>query len=172
MTSEQQRRSGEIFLVDDDSAVRDALSVTFTLEGFQAHGFADGASFLEVAREKVPDAILLDVKLPGASGIDILHDLDAQNYPAPIFVISGQGDIPMAVEAIKNGAIDFIEKPFDADTVVRRVREAIKAQKRRPSIHKSDILSRSFPGHEQLTRRERDVLAEIASGGFEQGSGK
>jgi FixJ family two-component response regulator len=171
MTSEQQRVCGEIFLVDDDPAVRDALSVTFMLEGFQARGFADGTSFLKVAREKVPDAILLDVKMPGASGIDILHDLDAQNYPAPIFIISGQGDIPMAVEAIKNGAFDFLEKPFDADTVVRRVREAIKAQRRRPSTHKSDILSRSFPGRERLTRREREVLAEIASGASNKEAG-
>ena len=167
----QQRMKGEIFLVDDDPAVRDALSVTFMLEGFRARGFADGVSFLRAARESVPDAILLDVKMPGPSGIDLLHDLGAQNYPAPIFIISGQGDIPMAVEAIKNGAIDFLEKPFDAETVVRHVREAIKVQERRASCHKPDFLSRPFAGHERLTRREREVLAEIASGASNREAG-
>ena len=168
---EQQRMKGEIFLVDDDPAIRDALSVTFMLEGFRARGFADGVSFLTAARESVPDAILLDVKMPGTSGIDLLHDLDAKNYPAPIFIISGQGDIPMAVEAIKNGAIDFLEKPFDAETVVRNVREAIKTLERRASNHKPDFLSQSFAGHERLTRREREVLAEITSGASNKEAG-
>ena len=168
---EQQRMKGEIFLVDDDSAIRDALSITFMLEGFRPRGFADGASFLTAARECVPDAILLDVKMPGTSGIDLLHDLDAKNYPAPIFIISGQGDIPMAVEAIKNGAIDFLEKPFDAETVVRNVREAIKTLERRASNYKSDFLSQSFAGQERLTRREREVLAEITSGASNKEAG-
>ncbi len=75
--SERQRVKGEIFLADDDPALRDALSVTFMLEGFHARSFADGASFLAVARESIPDAILLDVKMPGPSGIDILHELHA-----------------------------------------------------------------------------------------------
>lgn len=171
MATGRQRLNGEVFLVDDDSAVRDALSVTFRLEGFQARGFADGASFLEVARVNVPAAILLDVKMPGTSGIDILKELDAQNYPAPIFMISGHGDIPMAVEAIRKGAIDFLEKPFDARTVVARVREAIKVQEQRASNSEPGPLDLSCYGHEQLTRREREVLAEIADGASNKEAG-
>lgn len=170
MTTEQQR-NGEVFLVDDDTAVRDALSVTFRLEGFRARGFADGTSFLEIARVNVPAAILLDVKMPGSSGIDILKELDAQNYPAPIFIISGHGDIPMVVEAIRKGAIDFLEKPFDARIVVERVREAIKVQEQRASNGGPGLLDRSFYGHDRLTRREREVLAEIAAGASNKEAG-
>jgi FixJ family two-component response regulator len=166
----QRRMSGEVFLVDDDPAVRDALSVTFRIEGFQARSFADGTAFLEAARQEVPDAILLDVRMPGTSGIDVLEEIEAQSYPAPIFIISGHGDIPMAVEAIKKGAIDFLEKPFDADTIVQRVREAIRAQGRR-ALADTGFLPRAFPGHERLTRREREVLAEIASGASNKEAG-
>jgi FixJ family two-component response regulator len=90
-------------------------------------GFADGNSFLATARARPPACIILDVELPGRSGLDILKELNAQNCGAPIFIISDQGDVAMAVDAIKNGAFDFIEKPFDADAVVARVRNAIDA---------------------------------------------
>ena len=100
-------------------------------EGYQVTGFGEGASFLAAAQARTPTCIILDVQMPGQSGLDILKELNAQHYPAPIFIISGSGDIPMAVEAIKNGALDFIEKPFDAATVVTRVREAIEAWSRR-----------------------------------------
>src|SRR6266511_1070508 len=122
---------GDIYVVDDDQGVRDALSVVLTLEGYHVTGFADGGGFLAAARTATPACIILDVHMPGRSGLDILRELNAQHYPAPIFIISGQGDIPMAVDAIKHGALDFIEKPFDAVTVIARVREAIEAQSRR-----------------------------------------
>jgi len=115
----------DLFIVDDDPSVRDALSVVFTVEGYHVTRFADGESFLAAARTETPSCVLLDVHMPGRSGIDVLRQLDAQRYGAPIFVISAQGDIPLAVEAIKHGAFDFIEKPFDAETVVTRVRTAI-----------------------------------------------
>src|SRR6266852_3812557 len=178
MKSERKRgetmtSSGEIFIVDDDPAVRDALSVVFSLEGYHVSGYADGNSFLNAARARPPACIILDVHMPGRSGLDILKELNAQNYGAPIFIISGQGDIPMAVEAIKNGALDFIEKPFDADTVVTRVREAIEAwSRRRDAGGASDIISMQFPGRDSLTPREREVLAEIAAGASNKVAGR
>src|SRR5262245_55783829 len=129
--SEPLQSSNQIYVVDDDPAVRDALSVVLSLEGYQVTGFGDGGAFLSAARATTPACIILDVHMPGRSGLDILKELNAEQYPAPIFIISGQGDIPMAVEAIKHGALDFIEKPFDANTVVTRVREAIEAWERR-----------------------------------------
>ena len=103
--------------------------------------------------------------MPGPSGLDILKQLDAANYPAPIFIFSGRGDIPVAVEAIKNGACDFIEKHTDVRSLVERVGKTIDAWARRQ--HKDDtseIRWRRFPGRIRLTRREIDVLAQITEG--------
>jgi two-component system response regulator FixJ len=155
--------SGEVFIVDDDPMVRDMLSEMFAQAGYRAVSFVDGASFLAAARERIPACVILNIYMPGRSGLEILKDLDARNYPAPIFVASGRGDIPTAVEAIKNGAFDFIEK-LDADTLVARVGEAIKARsQRRQDNESSEILTPAFPGSDLLTRREREVLALIAA---------
>jgi FixJ family two-component response regulator len=157
--------SGAIFIVDDDHLVLNALSVVLSREGYQVTGFGEGASFLAAAKAQTPACIILDVQMPGQSGLDILKELNAQNYPAPIFIISGVGDIPMAVEAIKSGALDFIEKPFDAATVVTRVREAIEAWARRAQRGASaDVPAKTFAGQDLLTARERDVLNQIAAG--------
>jgi FixJ family two-component response regulator len=171
--TEATTATNEVFIVDDDPAVRDALSVVLSLEGYQVTGYAEGASFLNNAKARTPACIILDVHMPGRSGLDILKELNAQHYPAPIFIISGQGDIPMAVEAIKHGALDFIEKPFDAETVVTRVREAIEAWARRATDGKSDdFLTKQFQGHELLTPREREVLGQIASGASNKEAGR
>jgi FixJ family two-component response regulator len=163
---------GEIFIVDDDAAVRDALSVVFTLEGYRATSFSDGNAFLRMAQSTTPACILLDVHMPGMSGLDVLKKLNAQHYAAPIFIISGQADIPMAVDAIKHGALDFIEKPFDAHTVVVRVREAIEAWVRRVENGHGDVLPYEFPGCDSLTPREREVLGQTAGGASNKEAGR
>jgi len=149
--------------------VLNALTVFLSREGYQVAGFSDGASFLEAARSRTPICIILDVQMPGQSGIDLLKALKAEDYPAPIFIVSGSGDIPTAVEAIKSGAFDFIEKPVKASTVVTRVREAVEAWSRRKG---NGDLPHAFPGHEQLTARERDVLAQIAAGSSNKQAGR
>jgi FixJ family two-component response regulator len=171
--SDANRSDQEIFIVDDDPAVRDALSVVLTLENYRVTSFADGVTFLAAARTRTPACIILDVHMPGRSGLDILKDLNAEHYPAPILIISGQGDIPMAVDAVKNGALDFIEKPFDAHTVVTRVGEAIDAtDRRRRNAGSPDGLAASFPGRDLLTPREREVLGQIASGASNKEAGR
>jgi FixJ family two-component response regulator len=157
-----------IHIVDDDAAVRDALSVVFTLEGYSVCVFSNAGDFLSTARTAVPDCVLLDVHMPGKSGLDVLKELEAGQFPAPVFIISGQGDIPMAVRAIKDGAFDFIEKPFNADTVVRRVEEAVAAERRRPQSVDAEI--GSLPGN--LTARERDVLRQITDGAANKEAGR
>ena len=102
--------SSEIFIADDEECVRDSLSSLFTLAGYQVTTFEEGTSLVLTARVRIPVCILLDICMPGPSGLDILKQLDAANYPAPIFILSGRGDIPSAVQAIKNGAYDFMEK--------------------------------------------------------------
>jgi FixJ family two-component response regulator len=169
MTEKPDSR-GEIFVVDDDPAVRETLSVVLSSGGYQVICFADGAALLAVARSRTPSCILLDVNIPGKSGLDILKELRGEDYPAPIFMISGQGDIAMAVSAIKNGALDFIEKPFRGSEIVSRLNEAIGAYARRYSA--SRIASLHFPGREPLTRRERDVLEQFASGASNKEAGR
>jgi two-component system, LuxR family, response regulator FixJ len=171
--AESSQANGEIFIVDDDPAVLNALSVVLSSQGYQVSGFGEGASFLAQAKSHTPACIILDVSMPGRSGLDILKELNAQDYPAPIFIISGVGDIPMAVDAIKNGAFDFIQKPFDANTVLTRVREAIEASARRNQRSgQPDILSKPFPGNELLTPREKDVLSQIAAGASNKLAGR
>ena len=165
--------SGEVFVVDDDPLVLNALTIVLSREGYQVTGFAEGASFLAAAKSRTPTCVILDVHMPGQSGLDILKELNAQQYPAPIFIISGIGDIPMAVEAIKNGALDFIQKPFDATTVVTCVREAVEAWSRRAKqAGAGDALPPVFAGQELLTSRERDVLGQIASGSSNKQAGR
>jgi len=157
--------SGEVFIVDDDPAVRETLSLLFSNAGYSVVRFAEGVAFLRAAKERNPACIILDVHMPGKTGIDILKELNAQDYPAPIFIMSGQGDIAMAVDAIKNGALDFIEKPFRGSDVVTRVREAIEASARQKSaVAANGKKAFNFPGREPLTSREQDVLDCIVKG--------
>lgn len=151
-----------LFVVDDDAAVRDALSTIFEMEQYRVQAFPDGMQFLAAMRTAMPDAVLLDVHMPGRSGMDILRELHGAHSALPVFIISGQGDIPMAVEAIKNGALDFIEKPFDADTIVEHVRGALEARAERDRHHGADALH--FAGADALTPREREVLGRIVQG--------
>jgi two-component system, LuxR family, response regulator FixJ len=157
--------SHEIFIVDDDVGICDTLSEFFVLEGYRVRTFRDGASFLGAAHTLSPACVLLDLYMPGKSGLELLDELDARNYPAPIFIMSGRGDIPTAVEAIKAGAHDFIEKCLDIASMVARVRAAINGWtlQQQQERNGSEALSPSFPGCDRLTPRERDVLKQIAA---------
>jgi two-component system response regulator FixJ len=171
--SEQIGGGTELFVVDDDDTTRDTLSVVFSHEGYQVISFTEGSSFLAVARSRTPSCVLLDVNMPGRSGINILKELNAHHYNAPIFIISAQNDIPLAVEAIKNGAFDFIEKPFAPDDVIARVHAAIAGWRSLATNgNGGEVHSPRFPGHDQLTPREREVLAQIASGASNKEAGR
>jgi two-component system response regulator FixJ len=170
MAQEQQLHGTEIFVVDDDETMRDTLSAVFAPEGCRVTCFAEGQSFLVAARARIPACILLDVNMPGRSGLDMLRELDAPHYPAPILIVSGQSDVPTAVNAIKGGALDFIEKPIDAAAVVARVREAIMAWPRRP-VNGNGPLS-EVQGADQLTPRERQVLDRVIAGASNKEAGR
>ncbi|MEP3233859.1 MAG: response regulator [Hyphomicrobiales bacterium] len=156
----------KIYIVDDDISVRDALRTIFDLEGYQPILFDRGDQLLDGLRVHGDHPILLDVHMPGSSGLDILSAIEATKYEAPIFIISGQGDIPMAVEAIKAGAHDFIEKPFDSDKIIERVNDGIAK-----FAAKDRAGAPSFPGADLLTTRESEVLKLIAAGASNKEAG-
>ena len=162
----------DVAVVDDDPAVRDSLATIFELEGFQVRTYGSGDEFLATGRRTKPDCLLLDVHMPMRSGLDVLEAIGGASYPSPVIMISGQADIPMAVAAIKAGAHDFIEKPFDADAVTSMVKEAVRVHRDRNSSAARPPSSRRFPGAESLTAREIEVLDQIAQGASNKEAGR
>ncbi|MBA2398545.1 MAG: response regulator transcription factor [Bradyrhizobium sp.] len=155
---------GEIFILDNDAAMRETLARTLEQRGYDVISFADGASLLAHAKAHMPLCIFLEVGTTDRSGIDLLKRLRAENCPAPVFVTSATGAISMAVDAVRNGAFDFIVKPFCEREIARRVEAAIDEYSR-PAVsgHAADA-SLFIPGGQPLTSREREVLARIAVG--------
>jgi FixJ family two-component response regulator len=170
MTEKSAR--GEIFVVDDDPDIRRTLSVVLSDADYDVICFADGAALLAIARTRCPVCIFLDVHIPGQSGLDILKELHAEAYSAPIFMMSGKGDIAMAVEAIKNGALDFIEKPFRASDIVATIEHSVSAFTARQKDQTSRTAPLHFPGREPLTARERDVLDLFSIGATNKDAGR
>jgi FixJ family two-component response regulator len=156
---------GVIFVMDEDVAMRETLSIALQEEGYDVVCFADGAALLALARERTPACMLIEVRNPDQAGLELLKKLRAEDYPAPIFIISGHGDIPMAVAAIRHGALDFIEKPFRSSDVVARLKAAMGELSRwQRAETRSKFPALQFPGCEPLTRRERQVLERLAAG--------
>jgi FixJ family two-component response regulator len=171
--SSENTFAGEIFVVDDDAAIRDLLALLLSGQGYKVVGFADGDSLMAAIRTQSPACILLDVHIPGKSGLDILKELNGRNHPAPVIIISGKGDITMAVDAIKSGALDFIEKPFGGSDVIARVKEAVAADLQRKANGRVDDKSQFyFPGREPLTAREQDVLGQLVDGATNKEAGQ
>jgi two-component system, LuxR family, response regulator FixJ len=161
------RPSSDIFVIDDDLAIRDSLATALKIEGYGVETFEDGASFMRAAQARKPGAILLDVHMPGRSGLDILKDMKKDENAVPVIVITGHGDVPMAVEAIKAGAFDFIEKPFSFDALLVQLRAALDHGK---TDAEPVDLNHAFG--DTLTAREREVLREIASGASSKEAGR
>ena len=154
---------GEIFVVDDDTATRETLSRALKATGYDVICFADGAALLAVVRSRAPVCIFLDVQIPERAGLDVLKKLREENCPALVFVTSANGDIATAVEAVRGGAADFIEKPVNGNDIVERMEAAIEELAPSDDERLPDIVTH-LPGCEPFTRREREVLARIAVG--------
>jgi FixJ family two-component response regulator len=136
-----------------------------THAGFNVTSFGDGSTFLGISRDRTPACLLLDLCMPGLSGMDVLKQLSTRGYQAPILIMSGMCTIALAVEAVRAGAFDIIQKPFDADRTVTRVSETIAA---------SAFAHGLTPprGKAALTPREREVLTHIADGSSNKETGR
>ena len=159
-----------VFIVDDDPAVRDALTLLLRIDGFSTRSFEDGPAFIEAIGVATPVCVILDLHLPGCSGLAVLKQLAERQFAPPVIVMSGQSDIATAVAAIKSGALDFLEKPFSASAMADRVRDAV-AQYRQSVAGHTDGLA-DFPGRQLLTGREREVLAQISHGASNKEAGR
>ena len=150
-----------VYVVEDDDAMRDALSMLLTGAGLKVRGFGSPLDFLADYRAQGPDCLVLDVRMPHMSGLEVQKRLIARGAQIPVIFISGHGDIPMAVDAVHRGALDFLVKPFDDDALLRRVSEAFgSVPGRRRRVSKGARLR----GMAALSPREREVLAGILDG--------
>jgi len=151
-----------VLIVDDDPSMRRALTNLFQSVGLKVEAFSSAAEIMEAKPPAVPSCLVLDIRLPGSSGLDLQADLAKANIHTPIIFITGHGDIPMTVRAMKSGAVDFLTKPVRDQDMLDAVQAAIERDRRRRDAEKSISGVRSrFEG---LTARERDVLALVASG--------
>jgi len=151
-----------VFIVDDDAAVRDSLSFLLKSAGIQSRSFSSGDEFLERFDVSWDGCILLDIRMPGTSGMEVQHKLIEKGCRMPIIFITGHGDIPMAVEAMHLGAFDFVQKPFHDQELLDRIELALDARKEQQSEEaaKQGIEAR----YESLTPREKEVMTAVSQG--------
>ncbi len=154
--------SPQVFLVDDDDAYRRSLRFLLESSGFSVCDFASAEAFLQQYREDLPGCLVLDLRMPGLSGIELQDQLRHSGMELPIIFITGHGDVPVSVQAMKGGAIDFLEKPFDDAQLVERIREAfaLDAERRTERKERERIAERL----QRLTRREREVFDLLVRG--------
>lgn len=152
---------GTVFIVDDDDDFRDSMQWLLEAEGLRVTSFASASAFLETY-DGQPGCMLLDVRMPDINGLALQQILLDKGFSLPIIVISGHGDIPMAVTAIKNGAMDFIEKPFDDAVLLHRVNLGLKqaCEQQRQNRLRNETRGR----YESLSRREKEVMALVVAG--------
>jgi FixJ family two-component response regulator len=161
-----------VFVVDDDISVREALEALISLEGWQPETFASAAAFLARPRVAVPSCLVLDVSLPDLNGLDLQKRLAGRN-DMPIIFITGYGDVPMTVQAMKAGAVEFLTKPFSDEILLTAIRHAI--ERSRAALGQEEATKALRERYASLSRREQEVMALVVAGrlnkqvGFELG---
>ena len=149
-----------VYIVDDDNAVRSALALLFRTAQLDAEAFASAHSFLEGADLTRRCCVLLDIRMPGMTGTALHETLLGRNIRVPVIFITGHGDIPMAVDAMKKGAFDFIEKPFDDEQLLSQVRAALESFE----AQEADRAEAGAAVDELLSLRQREVLRRVLDG--------
>ncbi|MEF2073609.1 response regulator FixJ [Consotaella aegiceratis] len=151
-----------VYVIDDDQGVRHSLSFLLETSDFNVRAFDSAVSFLSELSEIGPGCVITDIRMPGMTGLELLQHLKDSQPGIPVIVITGHGDVPLAVEAMKGGALDFLEKPFDEDQLLRAVRSALEQS---DAERQRDEERREVEGRMQsLTSREWQVLKGLVAG--------
>jgi two-component system response regulator FixJ len=156
------KRKPVVYVVDDDDGMRRALTVLMTTVGYQPMAFARPTEFLAKYDPNQPGVLVLDVRMPEMSGLEVQQQLNRNGSMLPVILVTGHGDVPMAVQAMKDGAFDFLQKPFRDQELLDRINAALKqdAQNRASVDRLADLRQRA----ESLTPREREVMAHVVDG--------
>ena len=154
-------RDSVVHVIDDDDAARDALAFLLSVEDFVVRDYASAETFLDALPAAQAGCVITDVRMPEINGLDLLHRLKTREIGWPVIVMTGQADVPVAIEAIKSGAVDFIEKPYDADVLLGAVRFALGGQ-----ANDVRIAQRTEVQHRLavLSPHERQVLEALVDG--------
>jgi FixJ family two-component response regulator len=151
-----------IFVVDDDISVRESLEVLIRNEGWRPETFSSGREFLDRPRAFVPSCLVLDFSLPGVNGLDLQKRIAVERPDIPIIFITGYGDVPTTVQAMKAGAVEFLTKPFSDGALLSAIRAAL--ERSRVALTRTAEMRVLQDRHASLSRRERQVMAFVASG--------
>jgi two-component system response regulator FixJ len=156
------RAQGPVFLIDDEAGVRQALASMLSTYDFAVQAFASADAFLAAHGGEGGGCVVADVRMPGMSGLDLQRELARRGSPLPVVLVTGHGDIPMAVAALKAGAQDFLEKPVDDEALVAAIQRALATSARRQEAASAVAALRTR--HARLTAREAQVMALVVAG--------
>jgi FixJ family two-component response regulator len=151
-----------IFVVDDDISVRESLELLLRHEGFAVETFVSAQEFLSRPRATVPNCLILDFSLPGLNGLELQKRVAVERHEMPIIFITGHGDIPMTVQAMKAGAVEFLTKPFGEEVLLNAIRKSIERSK--TLLDRDGEIRVLRARYDRLTSREREVLALVVAG--------
>lgn len=159
-----------VFIVDDDEAVRLFLVGLIESIGLRVEFYASGRDFLDTPMSDPPGCILLDIRMPGMSGLEVQKELNRRECRLPVIILTGHGDVQVAVRAMKAGAVDFVEKPFNNELLLDRIQTAVSESAQADASRERRLAIRIRM--EQLTLREREVLELIATGETNKGAAR
>jgi len=151
-----------VYIVDDDDAVRRSAGFMLKTSGFEVHAYSSGVDFLKEAKKLDPGCVLLDVRMPDMDGLEVQEELNAHGVVMPVIVLTGHGDVATAVQAMKGGASDFIEKPFEKASLLEAIGRGLERLGRNDGAIKSERDAKVRIA--ALTPREQDVLRELVRG--------
>ena len=162
MTAPKSQQEPIVFVVDDDISVRESLELLIKFAGWQPETFASAKDFLERPRSTTPSCLVLDVSLPDLNGLELQKLIGSERVDMPIIFITGHGDVPMTVQAMKAGAVEFLTKPFDDEVLLSAIRHAIK---RSTAVLDEQAEITTLRGnYDSLTPREQDVMRLVVAG--------